>query len=34
MIATAAATPVAAVTNWRNVIVSICDRYDKPVSPP
>ena len=33
MIATAAATPVAAVTNCRNVITNICEKYDSPVSP-
>ena len=33
MIATIAAMPVAAVTNWRKVAKPICDRYDSPVSP-
>jgi hypothetical protein len=33
MTATAAATPVAAVTNCRNEITNICEKYDAPVSP-
>jgi hypothetical protein len=33
MIATSAAMPVAAVTNCRNVMTIICERYDRPVSP-
>ncbi len=33
MIATAAATPVAAVTNCRKLITNICEKYDSPVSP-
>ena len=33
MVATAAATPVAAVTNWRKLTMNICEKYDSPVSP-
>ncbi len=33
MTAASAAIPVAALTNWRNVTMAICENVESPVSP-